>query len=50
MVNGLHQITVLTSMKVLKKVGFKQPNNHGAKLKFKSTRDSVEFAIAKEFS
>jgi hypothetical protein len=37
-------------MKVLKKVGFKQPNNHGANLKFKSTRDLVEFATAKEFS
>jgi hypothetical protein len=37
-------------MKVLKEVGFKQPNNHGAKLKFKSTRDFVESAIAKEFS
>ncbi len=50
LVNGLHQITVLTSMKVLKKGGFKQPNNHGAKFKFKSTGDLVEFAIAKEFS
>jgi len=37
-------------MKVLKKFGFKQPNNHGAKLEFKSTRDLVESAIAKEFS